>query len=65
MIATACKLTQQMCLSRVLKALGVTRSACSVRWKNEVIRPCPKFKAVLDALAEIVRVVAREFPWWG
>ena len=65
MIATASKQTPQMCLSRMLKALGVTHSACSVRWKSEVIRPCPKFKTVLDALAEIVRVVAREFPWLG
>ena len=65
MITTACEETPQMRLSRVLEALGVARSVWYARRKSEPKRPGRKPKPVPEALAEKVRAVAYEFPWWG
>lgn len=65
MITTACEHTPRIRLSRVLKALGVARSVWYARRKSEPQRPGRKRRAVPEALAEKVRAVAREYPWWG
>ena len=52
-------------LSRVLKALGVARSVWYARKKSEPRRPGRKRRPVPEALAEKVRAVAHEYPWWG
>lgn len=65
MITTSCQRTPQIRLSRVLKALGVARSVWYARRKSEPRRPGRKRRVVPEALAEQVRAVAREYPWWG
>ena len=65
MITTACEQTPRIRLRRVLKALGVARSVWYARRKSEPQRSGRKRRAVPEALAEKVRAVAREYPWWG
>ena len=65
MVTSACEQTPRVRLSRVLEALGVARSVWYARRKNEPRRPGRKRRAVPEALAEPVRAVAGEFPWWG
>lgn len=52
-------------LNRVLKALGVGRTAWYERQKGEPKKPGRKPKPVPEELAEAIRALAREFPWWG
>ena len=65
MVTSACQQTPQMRLSRVLEALGVTRSVWYAHRKSELRRPGRKPRAVPETLAEKVRAVAHEYPWWG
>jgi len=52
-------------LNRVLRALGVARSVWYARPSGEPKRPGRKPKAVPEALAEPIRALANQYPWWG
>jgi putative transposase len=52
-------------LSRVLKALGIARSVWYAKQAEDPKKPGRKPKAVPEALAEAIRALAREYPWWG
>lgn len=52
-------------LNRVLKALGVARSTWYERKTDEPRKPGRKPRPVPEALAEAIRILAREYPWWG
>ena len=65
MVTTACAAVPGVRLNRVLKALGVARSVWYARKKREPRKPGRKPKPVPEALAEAIRALAREYPWWG
>jgi putative transposase len=52
-------------LARVLKALGVSRSVWYAKPAADPKKPGRKPKPVPEALAEAIRALAREYPWWG
>jgi putative transposase len=52
-------------LSRVLQALGISRSVWYAKQAENPKKPGRKPKAVPEALAEAIRALAREYPWWG
>ena len=65
MVTTACAAVPGVRLNRVLKALGVARSVWYARKKREPRKPGRKPRPVPEALAEAIRALAREYPWWG
>ena len=65
MVTTACALTPGVRLSRVLRALGVARSVWYARKTGEPKKPGGRPKAVPAELAETIRSLAGEYPWWG
>lgn len=52
-------------LNRVLELLGVARSVWYARQKADPQRPGRKRTPIPEALAESIRALAREYPWWG
>jgi transposase InsO family protein len=65
MITTGCAAVRGARLSRVLPALGVARSVWYARKKRLPKRPGRKPAPVPEALAEAIRVLADQYPWWG
>ena len=52
-------------LNRVLKALGIACSVWYARRKGDPRRPGRRPKVIPEALAESIRELAGEYPWWG
>ncbi len=52
-------------LSRVLKALGIARSVWYAKRAENPKKPGRKPKPVPEALAQAIRALARQYPWWG
>ena len=52
-------------LSRVLKALGIARSVWYAKRTEAPKKPGRKPKPVPEALAAVIRELARQYPWWG
>ena len=65
MVTTACAATPGVRLSRVLKALGVARSVWYACKTGDPKKPGRRPKAAPAELAEKVRSLAGEYPWWG
>ena len=65
MVTAACAAKPQVRLSRVLRALGVTRSVWYARVKGERKRPGRPPVPVESLLAAAVRELAHCYPWWG
>ena len=65
MIATAVADLPGARLSRVLDALGISRSVWYARRKREPRCPGRKPKPIPEALAASIRELARRYPWWG
>ncbi len=65
MVTADCAAVPGARLNRVLKALGITRSVWYARGKRAPNRPGRKPKVVPEALAEAIRSLAHQYPWWG
>ena len=65
MITAQCAAAPGARLNRVLKALGVARSSWYGRKKEEPKKPGRKRKPVPEELAEAIRTLAGQYPWWG
>lgn len=65
MITTACEGSPGARLHRVLEALGIARSVWYARKKRDPKKPGRTPKAVPEELAEKIRKLANEYPWWG
>ena len=64
MIATACA-AAKVRLSRVLAALGISRSVWYAGKKGLRGKPGRKAKPVPEGLAAAIRELAGRYPWWG
>lgn len=65
MIETAIDQFPDARLNRLLEALGIGRSAWYARKKRDPKKPGRKPVPVPEALAMVIRGLARLFPWWG
>ena len=65
MVTTLCEAPPGARLNRVLRWLGISRTTWYRRRASAPKRPGRKPKPVPEALAEAIRALAREYPWWG
>ena len=66
MVVEHCKTAKPRArLSRVLQALGIARSVWYAKPASVPKKPGPRPKPIPEALAQRVRDLAQQYPWWG